>query len=244
MYSTPMAPIVAARAAWIFRPGREPDLKRAARGAETAWEARRAISHGDPTGDSRLVASDASSTHRRRSTHVWSDKHWRWVPTADGDWRVQGYVFHHHHKPTKTPLPRPRAEAGEPHRAAAPARRRHPTRARPAPTRALRASRRRCGCCTAPASARSPARPRRWSSMGLVGAVQSLTRPSGAANLIGPPPVDDEGRRSPPPTPGATTTSGGSTGWSAPTSRWSSGWRSSSTTGSRPPRPASPSRSR
>ena len=40
--------------------------------------------------------------------------------------------------------------------------------------------------------------------------------------------------RSPPPTPGATTTSGGSTAWSAPTSRWSSGWRWSSTTGSRP----------
>ena len=30
-------------------------------------------------------------------------------------------------------------------------------------------------------------------SMGMVAAVQSLTRPSGAANLIGPPPTDDEG---------------------------------------------------
>src|ERR1700712_1470494 len=32
---------------------------------------------------------------------TWNDKHWRWVPTADGDWRVQGYVFPHKHKPPK-----------------------------------------------------------------------------------------------------------------------------------------------
>src|ERR1700753_4487922 len=32
---------------------------------------------------------------------TWNDKHWRWVETADGDWRVQGYIFHHKHKPPK-----------------------------------------------------------------------------------------------------------------------------------------------
>src|ERR1700749_5029997 len=40
--------------------------------------------------------------HRRKHHHkhhgTWNDKHWRWVPTADGDWRVQGYIFHHKHK--------------------------------------------------------------------------------------------------------------------------------------------------
>src|ERR1700710_1161234 len=29
------------------------------------------------------------------------DKHWRWVETPSGDWRVEGYVFHHKHKPPK-----------------------------------------------------------------------------------------------------------------------------------------------
>src|SRR5882757_5835085 len=37
----------------------------------------------------------------RRHKHVWKDKHWRWVPTPDGDWRVEGYIFRHKHKPPK-----------------------------------------------------------------------------------------------------------------------------------------------
>ena len=60
----------------------------------------------------------------------------------------------------------------------------------------------------------------------LKGAVHSLTRPKGKERLKGP----DAGRRatacrSPRSTPTGTTCSGGSTGWFAPTTRWSSGWR-------------------
>ncbi len=38
-----------------------------------------------------------------------------------------------------------------------------------------------------------PGQAEQLASLGLVGAVQSLTRPSGAATLSGPPPVDDDG---------------------------------------------------
>ena len=39
--------------------------------------------------------------HHHKHHGTWNDKHWRWVPTEDGDWRVQGYIFHHKHKPPK-----------------------------------------------------------------------------------------------------------------------------------------------
>src|ERR1700710_1266328 len=39
--------------------------------------------------------------HHHKHHGTWNDEHWRWVPTADGDWRVQGYIFHHKHKPPK-----------------------------------------------------------------------------------------------------------------------------------------------
>lgn len=42
---------------------------------------------------------DRTKHHKHHGT--WNDKHWRWVPTEDGDWRVQGYIFHHKHKPPK-----------------------------------------------------------------------------------------------------------------------------------------------
>ncbi len=125
---------------------------------------------------------------RRKHKRVWNDKHWRWVPTADGDWRVQGYVFHHKHKPPKHhfrgPGPKP------PSRAVAPP----PAETRPAgsyqgPFGTAQATRllQRAGFGPRPGQAEQLA------SMGLVGAVQSLTRPSGAATLSGPSPVDDEG---------------------------------------------------
>ena len=38
---------------------------------------------------------------RRKRRRVWKDKHYRWVPDGQGDWRVQGYVFRHHHKPKR-----------------------------------------------------------------------------------------------------------------------------------------------
>src|SRR6185312_14946802 len=39
--------------------------------------------------------------HRRRRRHVWKDKHYRWVETPDGDWRVEGYIVRHKHKPRR-----------------------------------------------------------------------------------------------------------------------------------------------
>ena len=88
------------------------------------------------------------------------------------------------------PGPKPRG-ARPPQRPPPP--RRPPTRGRPAPTRAPSATRRRCACCSAPASGPCPARPTSWPRSGSLGAVQSLTRPSGAAVLHGPAPVDDDG---------------------------------------------------
>ena len=38
---------------------------------------------------------------RRPRKHVWKDKHWRWVPDGNGDWRAEGYVFRHKHKPAR-----------------------------------------------------------------------------------------------------------------------------------------------
>ena len=46
-------------------------------------------------------ARQAPWKHHHKHHGTWNDKHWRWVPNADGDWRVQGYIFHHKHKPPK-----------------------------------------------------------------------------------------------------------------------------------------------
>jgi Protein of unknown function (DUF1800) len=129
---------------------------------------------------------------------TWNDKHWRWVETPDGDWRVQGYIFHHKHKPPKhhfrgpgpKPPVRPRSTgtaAGT--TAAAPSGPQLPPGAYagafgvPQATRLLT----RAGFGPGPGQAAALA------GMGMVAAVQSLTRPSGPANLIGPAPVDDDG---------------------------------------------------
>ena len=91
------------------------------------------------------------------------------------------------------PLPRPRQETG-----AAPGRRRGGARRAPSPLppgayqgpfgleQAVRLLN-RAGFGPVPGQAEHLV------SLGLVGAVQSLTRPSGAATLTGPPPVDDDG---------------------------------------------------
>jgi Protein of unknown function (DUF1800) len=134
--------------------------------------------------------------HRQRHHHhgTWNDKHWRWVPTADGDdWRVQGYIFHHKHKPPKHhfrgPGPKPPVRAKATAAAAIASGEQRPpgsfggTFGIPQATRLLT----RAGFGPGPGEANALA------GMGLVAAVQSLTRPSGAATLSGPPPVDDEG---------------------------------------------------
>src|SRR5690242_17418480 len=63
---------------------------------------------------------------RRKRRRVWKDKHYRWVPDGQGNWRVQAYVFRHRHKPKKDhyrgpgPKPAPRVASPAPTPAAAP----------------------------------------------------------------------------------------------------------------------------
>ncbi|HET7417280.1 MAG TPA: DUF1800 domain-containing protein [Solirubrobacterales bacterium] len=117
------------------------------------------------------------------------------MPDGQGDWRVQGYIFKHHHKPKKHhrrgPGPKPPRQAGA-GAAAAPA----ASSSDPRPPGAYG------GDFGLPQAVRLlnragfgpvPGQAEQLVSLGLVGAVQSLTRPSGAAVLNGPSPRDDDG---------------------------------------------------
>jgi hypothetical protein len=130
---------------------------------------------------------------RNKRRRVWKDKHFRWVPDGQGGWRVQGYVFRHHHKPKRGhfrgpgPKPAGRAAAGAP---AA------PSVSDPRPPGAYQGAfghaqavrlLQRGGFGPVPGQANQ------LLSLGLLGAVQSLTRPSGSAVLHGPAPRDDDG---------------------------------------------------
>lgn len=133
-------------------------------------------------------SSKKPKRRHRKHRHVWNDKHYRWVGTADGDWRVQGYIFHHKHRPPKHHF---RGPGPKPARRAAPVVNldQRPAGAYQGPfghEQALRLLN-RAGFGPVPGQADQLV------SIGLVGAVQSLTRPSGAATLSGPAPVDDEG---------------------------------------------------
>src|ERR1700679_2944021 len=63
--------------------------------------------------------------HHHKHHGTWNDKHWRWVPTEDGDWRP-GLHLPPQTQAAEAPLPRPRAEAAAPRRR----RRWHPCRPR------------------------------------------------------------------------------------------------------------------
>jgi Protein of unknown function (DUF1800) len=141
----------------------------------------------------QATASAAKPKRRpRKHRRVWKDKHYRWVPDGQGDWRVQGYVFRHKHKPRphhfRGPGRKPARQATQP---LAP-----PVNGDPRPPGAYQ------GPFGRPQAVRLleragfgavPGQAEQLVSRGLVGAVQSLTRPSGAATLSGPPPVDDDG---------------------------------------------------
>ena len=140
----------------------------------------------------QATASAQRPKHRRRKPkRVWKDKHYRWVPDGNGDWRVQSYQFRHKHKPArkhsrgpgKKPArrPQPAALALNPDP--------RPAGAYQGPFGVAEATRLldRAGFGAVPGQAEQLA------SLGLLGAVQSLTRPSGAATLTGPPPTDDDG---------------------------------------------------
>lgn len=134
---------------------------------------------------------------RRKRRRTWQDKHFRWVPDGQGDWRVQPYVVRHRHKPKRGhrrgPGPKPARQATLPGAAAtAPA----PTFSDPRPPDAFQGG---FGKAQAERLLRragfgpSPGQAEQLVGLGLVGAVQSLTRPSGNAVLSGPPPRDDDG---------------------------------------------------
>jgi hypothetical protein len=142
-----------------------------------------------------VAAKPNKRQHQRRRT--WKDKHFRWVPDGQGGWRIQSYVVRHRHKPKKRhrrgpgPKPAPRAAGAAPVIAPAPA----PT-FDPRPPGAYQ------GGFGVPQATRllaragfgpAPGQAEQLVSLGLTGAVQSLTRPSGTAVLSGPPPRDDEG---------------------------------------------------
>lgn len=144
-------------------------------------------------------SSKPKRQRRRRHRRVWKDRHWRWVATANGDWRVEGFVFRHKHKPKKRhfrgPGPKPprRAAAAAP-AAAAPAVPAATGDSRPGgayqgPFGLPQANRLLHRAGFGPVAGQAE----QLVSLGLTGAVYSLTRPSGAANLIGPPPTDDDG---------------------------------------------------
>lgn len=140
-----------------------------------------------------------ASKRQRKRRRVWKDKHYRWVADGQGDWRPQAYVVRHRHKPKRGhrrgPGPKPPRQAlpGAP-AAAAPAP--DPPVADPRPPGAFQ------GGFGLPQAVRllqragfgpAPGQAEHLVSLGLTGAVQSLTRPSGQAVLSGPPPRDDEG---------------------------------------------------
>ena len=131
---------------------------------------------------------------RRRRRHVWKDKHFRWVPDGQGDWRVQAYVYRHHHKPKRGHYRGPGVKPPRRAAAAAPAPASSVSDPRPpgafqgdfGHAQAVRLLQ-RAGFGPVPGQADQLA------AMGLVSAVQSLTRPSGTAVLSGPSPRDDDG---------------------------------------------------
>ena len=134
---------------------------------------------------------------RRRHKRVWKDKHFRWVPDGKGGWKVEDFIVRHRHKPKrnhfrgpgkKPPTRAISAPAAAPAAAAA-AGSGLPAGAYQGPFGLPQALRliNRAGFGPVPGQAEHLA------SLGLVGAVQSLTRPSGAATLNGPAPVDDDG---------------------------------------------------
>jgi hypothetical protein len=131
---------------------------------------------------------------RRKRRRVWKDKHFRWVPDGQGDWRVQAYIFRHHHKPKRGhyrgPGKKPaRRAAAAPAAAPAPPFDQRPPGAYQGAFGTAQAVRllQRAGFGPLPGQAEQ------LTTLGLVGAVQSLTRPSGPAVLSGPAPRDDEG---------------------------------------------------
>jgi hypothetical protein len=147
-------------------------------------------------------SSAGPKRRRRKRGRTWKDKHYRWVPDGQGDWRVQGYVHRHRHKP----MPGHRRGPGaKPARQALPRARTGAAPAPPAPPPAVSDPRPPGAFQGAFGKAEAvrllnragfgpvPGQAERLVSLGLMGAVHSLTRPTGSAILSGPAPRDDAG---------------------------------------------------
>jgi Protein of unknown function (DUF1800) len=136
------------------------------------------------------AAAKPKKGQRRR---VWKDKHFRWVPDGQGDWKVQRYIVRHKHKPRRGhrrgPGKKPPRRALAAPAAAPVLGETRPPGSYQGPFGAAQAIRllNRAGFGAVPGQADQLA------SLGLVGAVHSLTRPHGGAVLSGPAPVDDDG---------------------------------------------------
>ncbi len=146
------------------------------------------LRHGDSPVDTTLEGPQEKGHHHKRHKKVWKDKHYRWVPAGDCDWRVQPYFVRHKHKPKRHhhrgPGPKPATRCPVP---ANPDPR--PPGAYQGPFGVAQATRllNRAGFGPVPGQAEA------LSTLGLVKAVESLTRPSGGANLNGPAPHDQDG---------------------------------------------------
>jgi hypothetical protein len=145
---------------------------------------------------SRPKRASKPGRRRPRHWHLWKDKHYRWIPDGECGWRVKSYVVRHKHKPPKHhhrgPGPRP-ADRCAPNAAVGavppPDPDPRPAGAYLGPFGPAQATRllERAGFGAIPGQAEQLA------GLGLVGAVQSLTRPSTGATLHGPAAVDDDG---------------------------------------------------
>jgi hypothetical protein len=144
-----------------------------------------------PQSTARTAQPHGKGHHARKHKRVWKDKHWRWVPDGNGDWRVQGFVFKHHQKPKKRHY---RGPGKKPAPRSAPAA--APVDRDPRPAGAYQGE---FGVAQATRLINRagfgpvPGQVDQLVSLGLLGAVHSLTRPNGPAHLYGPAPVDDDG---------------------------------------------------
>src|SRR3954468_20039975 len=141
---------------------------------------------------SRSTPADHRKPRKGGHKRVWKDKHWKWVADGKGGWRKKGYTFTHHHKPKphhkRGPGPKPKHPSPIKTKPVTPVSPSVPPGAYTGGFGLEQATRllNRAGFGPKAGQAEQVA------AMGLTAAVYSLTRPSGAANLVGPAPHDDD----------------------------------------------------
>ena len=142
-----------------------------------------------PEAATTIATAAAARRPGRPRPKVWRDKHWRWVQNGDGTVSKRAYWKRHRRRPRRKhprgpgPRPLPRPQSPEAPKAG------QRFGVYSGPFGRLEATRllNRAGFGPAPGQAE------RLAKLGLRKAVLSLTRPSGAATLRGPAPVDGDG---------------------------------------------------